>query len=471
MQVLGYGTGNSQSNKLMSVADNGDKTKGFVDGNLTGDDYVYDANGNMIADKNKSISAIAYNHLNLPAQVTKTNGDYLKYTYDASGRKLTQQVYDVSNQLKKTTDYTGEYFYENDTLKFINHEEGRLVINKPGPMMPTATYSLAGNAQDVSGNGLNGTVYGGATVTNDRNGQLSALLLDGIDDYGQIPDNPAFNFGDKDFTISYWVKKLANSYSWVNCPGVGKWNTGGDPGTNSWGLSVGGQSDNIPGFAIEVGNTLYSVLAVTNLSLNQWYNLTGVKEKNTLKIYVNGILEGTLAIAPSVSTTVNQTTLPVYIGKLPQGLNTNGVFDDLQILTRAATLQEIQEYQYHLKDHLGNVRTTFTTKPSSEANTATLETVNAPSEQSKFLRYDNAKRIFATLFDHTNGTAPGYSERLNGSANEKFGFIFGGGFIILPDLRYHRDLPSSVPTTSGKQDLHSSYFLVDLFHGIQICDP
>ena len=29
--------------------------------------------------------------------------------------------------------------------------------------------------------------------------------------------------------------------------------------------------------------------------------------------------------------------------------------------------------------------------------------------------------LFTALFDHTNGTAPGYSERLNGSTNEKFG--------------------------------------------------
>ena len=87
----------------------------------------------------------------------------------------------------------------------------------------------------------------------------------------------------------------------------------------------------------------------------------------------------------------------------------------------AKTSIGLSEYQYHLKDHLGNVRTTFTTKPSSDVSTATLEDVNAPSEQSKFLRYDNAKRVFTALFDHTNGTAPGYSERLNGSTNEKFG--------------------------------------------------
>ena len=85
----------------MSVADNGDKTKGFVDGNATGDDYVYDTNGNMMADKNKSISAIAYNHLNLPAQVTKTNGDYLKYTYDASGRN-NRYMFQTSSKRART---------------------------------------------------------------------------------------------------------------------------------------------------------------------------------------------------------------------------------------------------------------------------------------------------------------------------------------------------------------------------------
>ncbi len=111
------------------------------------------------------------------------------------------------------------------------------------------------------------------------------------------------------------------------------------------------------------------------------------------------------------------------------------------------------EYQYHLKDHLGNVRTTFTTKPSSEANTATLETVNAAAEQSKFLRYDNAKRIFATLFDHTNGTAPGYSERLNGSANEKFGLarslsVMPGDTLRLEVYGKYLD-PNSANWTAG----------------------
>jgi hypothetical protein len=78
--------------------------------------------------------------------------------------------------------------------------------------------------------------------------------------------------------------------------------------------------------------------------------------------------------------------------------------------------EQAPEYQYHLKDHLGNVRLTFTSANTSEAITATLESAAATQDRANFLRYDNAKRINAYLFDRTNGSAPstttGYSQRL-----------------------------------------------------------
>ena len=79
------------------------------------------------------------------------------------------------------------------------------------------------------------------------------------------------------------------------------------------------------------------------------------------------------------------------------------------------------EYQYHIKDHLGNVRTTFTMKHTTEDAIATLETANQSAEQSKFLRYAMSKRVNSILFDHTNGAATGYSVRLNGTTNERIG--------------------------------------------------
>jgi|GEM_PF-1768775 len=129
-----YGAGANQSNKLISITDtDGDKAAGFIDGNIDGTDYTYDANGSMIGDLNKNISAITYNYLNLPSKIVKSSGDYVVYTYDATGRKLRQQVFNSAAVQQKRSDYIGEYFYENDTLKFINHEEGRIVIAGTAP--------------------------------------------------------------------------------------------------------------------------------------------------------------------------------------------------------------------------------------------------------------------------------------------------------------------------------------------------
>jgi RHS repeat-associated protein len=97
---------------------------GFKEVTEVANEYTYDDNGSIKKDDNKGISNIRYNHLNLPIVVKKIAGDSVVYTYDATGRKLRQQVYGT---MAKITDYVGEFFYENDTLRFINHEEGRIV--------------------------------------------------------------------------------------------------------------------------------------------------------------------------------------------------------------------------------------------------------------------------------------------------------------------------------------------------------
>ncbi|MEM7110358.1 MAG: putative toxin, partial [Bacteroidota bacterium] len=120
----------SAGNQLQAVEDIITETEGFVNGHggsLANPDYVYDQNGNMTVDKNEDITTIEYNHLNKPSQIQKTDGSYLKFIYDANGIKLAQEAYDGSNTLVKKTDYVGDFIYENDELKLIRHEEGRIV--------------------------------------------------------------------------------------------------------------------------------------------------------------------------------------------------------------------------------------------------------------------------------------------------------------------------------------------------------
>jgi len=64
-------------NKLLKVTDNANDTYGFKDGINTGDDFSYDANGNMLTDANKGITNILYNHLNLPNQVFINNPEHI----------------------------------------------------------------------------------------------------------------------------------------------------------------------------------------------------------------------------------------------------------------------------------------------------------------------------------------------------------------------------------------------------------
>jgi len=118
----------TNSNKLIKVDDVfNDAGSKLGDFHYTGTkgsyDYSYDGNGNLVLDNNKAISSITYNPLNLPNQVSVTNKGTISYTYDAAGDKLKKTT--VEGAKTTTTLYLGGTVYQNDTLQFISHEEGR----------------------------------------------------------------------------------------------------------------------------------------------------------------------------------------------------------------------------------------------------------------------------------------------------------------------------------------------------------
>ncbi|MCG2792868.1 MAG: DUF6443 domain-containing protein [Weeksellaceae bacterium] len=93
-------TYNIVGNRLSSVTDAANNITGYEVG---GRAISYDANGNMTAMADKGISAIAYNFLNLPEQVTHTN--VTKYYYRADGVK-TKKAFTLNNALGSTTTNT-----------------------------------------------------------------------------------------------------------------------------------------------------------------------------------------------------------------------------------------------------------------------------------------------------------------------------------------------------------------------------
>ena len=120
----------NQSNQLTQVNDgSNDALSKLGDFHYTGTkqstDYNYDGNGNLISDNNKSVSVINYNYLNLTQQVTIVGKGTISNIYDAGGTKLRKLVQE-SGKSDQSTLYLGEFVYQNDSLQFVTHDEGRI---------------------------------------------------------------------------------------------------------------------------------------------------------------------------------------------------------------------------------------------------------------------------------------------------------------------------------------------------------
>jgi RHS repeat-associated protein len=355
-----YGSGTTLSNKLLFVTDSEanatNKTKGFYDGNTSGNDYDYDLNGNMKFDKNKGITAnITYNYMNLPELVTK-GGNTIRYIYDATGSKLAQVV--TMGTQPKRTDYIGEFVYEDNQLQFINTEEGRIVVSKE-------TVVFVNSCDNTSGLATVGSVsMATQTINNEKYVKVTSTGTTSNSGITTMGATLQVVSGDK-------YKIRAKGYS-ITKPA-------------SLRIKVGATDVSWPGAALPIG-------ANTESWTEQIITLT---------------TSGDLTVGIAWQTPVNGDIL--YINEFE--------------ITRLAT--QDPEYQYHLKDHLGNTRVTFTTVDHSESATATMETNNESQEKAKFLNYESVKKINAQIFDHTNGTSPidtYNSVRLTGgNTSEKYG--------------------------------------------------
>ena len=117
-------------------------------------EYLYDANGNLTQDRNKGITGIAYNHLNLPRLIRFGLGaDSIVFRYTAAGQKVAKLVYQTGKPVGRT-DYLGPYQYEQDSLRFFPHAEGRVlrVVSYDAARQPTVRYQREFTFKDHLGN-------------------------------------------------------------------------------------------------------------------------------------------------------------------------------------------------------------------------------------------------------------------------------------------------------------------------------
>ncbi|MFZ6014612.1 MAG: hypothetical protein ACOYXT_30005, partial [Bacteroidota bacterium] len=326
-----YGAGTSfHSNKLRKVTDAANDTKGFTEFNASGDDYVYDNNGSLLWDRNKGGQELLKN-----GEFTTGSTDW---TVTDTGSRLTF----ANDRVEITSGSTSSTIQQNNLLKawsdyivIIDMERTSGAAN--------LTLTAGGTAVAVSNNGQS-TFDMRTTSTKDFVVTIPAAFVGRIN--------------------SIQVKGLMTiSYNFLNLT-----------------ERVSRSSDQTINYIYDAsGRKLCQMLSKNNVPLKKTDYVGEYFYTNDTLKFVNHE-EGRIVMNEG-----------------------SGV------------------YEYHLKDHLDNVRLTFTTKTEVESNTATLEPANAAVEQGKFLRYAEARKIQSSIFDQTNGAATGYAQRLNGSANEKYG--------------------------------------------------
>ena len=114
----------TNSNKIQAVNDaillSNPNVGDFRDSSSIVTQYTYNQDGSLNSDDNKKIT-FEWNYLKKPKKITKANGQWEKFMYDASGNLL-----QTLTSTGKKIDFVGNLTYENDVLYQIAHDEGRI---------------------------------------------------------------------------------------------------------------------------------------------------------------------------------------------------------------------------------------------------------------------------------------------------------------------------------------------------------
>ncbi len=160
-----------------------------------------------------------------------------------------------------------------------------------------AYYPLDGNANDASGNGLHGTPENGtsfgANVPAAIGGGMSAGF-DGADDFIDLGNPGALNFGTNDWTVSGWI----NATEPANNNRGTLFSNGGDGGGGIRYTLTQNEANNGSIRLITDDNSDKHQRTSSTITNNDgWHHIVGVRRGNTTEIWVNGVLEDSGGVA------------------------------------------------------------------------------------------------------------------------------------------------------------------------------
>ncbi|HJU46001.1 MAG TPA: LamG domain-containing protein, partial [Chitinophagaceae bacterium] len=220
-----------------------------------------------------------------------------------------------------------------------------------------AHYPFDGNANDVSGNNINGVVNN-ATLTTDRNGQVnSAYYFDGAS-YIQLPYSSLYDFKPNDsFSIS--VRVLPDQgYSWPAQALVVKSPYSADFNTSDWNYGA-----YLLNYKAMTGYAYNSVLTGTTVFTGTpcWYNIVATYKNGVWRLYVNGVLESS-DLTQTKFILQDGPSSKIAFGRKGEasGDYYKGKMDDIRIYHRVLNQDEIGILSECTIKNIGNIINAYT---------------------------------------------------------------------------------------------------------------
>jgi uncharacterized protein (TIGR02145 family) len=287
-----------------------------------------------------------------------------------------------------------------------------------------AYYPFNGNANDESGNGLNGVVNG-AILSSDRFGNPNSAYSFTDNQDITVPNSQNQNLYPISISLWYSVTSISGDYhgsgnifskytdaSWngyqitvgdySNVPNHGILEHNGY-GTPSWYLRS--TNDRIIGYYGE------SPFLQQNISLNIWYHYVFIADETGGKIYVNGQLIDSHAWTGTPGACINSNIWK--IGGLYSNIWYNGKIDDIRVYNRALSSFEVGQ----LYSEGGYSSSIVTDIDGNSYNTIKIGTQVWMKENLKTTRYSNGDLI---------GTTTPATLDISGESTPKYQWAYAG---------------------------------------------
>lgn len=192
-------------------------------------------------------------------------------------------------------------------------------------------WHFEGNADDTSGNGNNGTVFGASVVAGKVG--FDAYSFNGSSN--RIDVGSAFAYTTEDFSLAFWVKEGASQSGFVNIFGNQ---------SSQKGFCLENDSGGSHSYRVVAGDGGWTFGTPTELLPGVWTHLAITRNGSTVKIFNNGSLVATDTGFPVA---FSAATIPMWLGaNQASGRYWQGTLDEFAIWTRTLSDLEVNNLYF-----------------------------------------------------------------------------------------------------------------------------